>query len=224
MTLVGSANSQYGKLELGEEGDGQEHQPLAGGLGAAELGQSGTTKQLSRWQKLKLNWRDYLVRSNETSNESVCMNAANRNLVFRSAGSLVPLHCRLRSHCRHYSLYVHPASSRQRWYNTDSGIYLWQSRRFNKGKSRKRVKCRRVQRLRNGLQRVNLESCETRSSSTCCLSVASLLSPILSPFPRIVSSRERLRSLFSGARSAVDLFRERSCFRDDHTLWSVVVK
>ncbi|GAA5872683.1 hypothetical protein JCM16303_004604 [Sporobolomyces ruberrimus] len=63
-TLVGGT-SQYGKIEGGgEEGDGQEHQPLAGGLGAAELGQigKGGTK-LSLWQKLKLYWRDYLIRS-----------------------------------------------------------------------------------------------------------------------------------------------------------------
>ncbi|GAA5986382.1 hypothetical protein JCM5350_002900 [Sporobolomyces pararoseus] len=65
-TLVGSTNSQYGKLELGEEGDGEEHQPLAGDmLGAAELGQLGKRGEakLSRWQKLKLHWKEYLVRS-----------------------------------------------------------------------------------------------------------------------------------------------------------------
>ena len=63
-TLVGSANSQYGKLELGEEGDGQEHHPLAGDmLGAAEMGQlgKGGEAKLSRWQKLKLHWKEYLV-------------------------------------------------------------------------------------------------------------------------------------------------------------------
>ncbi|GAA5837637.1 hypothetical protein JCM5353_007444 [Sporobolomyces roseus] len=58
-TLVGS---QYGKLELGEEGDGQENQPLSG-LSGAEMGGQGGVKKLSRWQKLKLYWRDYLIRS-----------------------------------------------------------------------------------------------------------------------------------------------------------------
>jgi len=55
-TLVG----KYGKLELGEEGDGQENQPLSG-LSGAEMGGQAGMKKLSRWQKLKLYWRDYLV-------------------------------------------------------------------------------------------------------------------------------------------------------------------
>ncbi|GAA5831259.1 hypothetical protein JCM3766R1_002987 [Sporobolomyces carnicolor] len=59
-TLVGSDNPHYAKLELGEEGDGQENQPLAG-LGEVEMARRGG--KLSTWQKLKIRWRDYLVRS-----------------------------------------------------------------------------------------------------------------------------------------------------------------
>ncbi|GAA6007034.1 hypothetical protein JCM11491_001484 [Sporobolomyces phaffii] len=62
-TLVGSS-AQYGKLEVGEDGDGHEHQPLAGGFGVAESGQAGPGGvKMSFWQKLKLRWRDYLIRS-----------------------------------------------------------------------------------------------------------------------------------------------------------------
>ncbi|GAA5922183.1 uncharacterized protein JCM15063_003211 [Sporobolomyces koalae] len=59
-TLVGST-SDYGKLELGEDGDGQERQPLSGDLAAREAGTNASEK-LSLWHKLRLRWRDYLVR------------------------------------------------------------------------------------------------------------------------------------------------------------------
>ncbi|GAA5870211.1 hypothetical protein JCM1840_001591 [Sporobolomyces johnsonii] len=68
-TLVGSTD-EYAKFELGEEGDGAENQPLAGGVGvgtgfgAAELGGlAGEGAKLSRWMKLRMNWKDYLVRT-----------------------------------------------------------------------------------------------------------------------------------------------------------------
>ncbi|GAA5965453.1 hypothetical protein JCM21900_006303 [Sporobolomyces salmonicolor] len=69
-TTLGRSTVEYSKFELGEEGDGAEHQLLAGGagegagLGEAELGGlAGEGAKLSMGMRLRLKWKDYLVRT-----------------------------------------------------------------------------------------------------------------------------------------------------------------